>query len=91
MAKQNEERRHVLDPAVADLLTNMERKQAISQLSRNERRKKHREQEKITARREQRATYDLPPNLRQEIKNLAEKERLPASQLVTLALFAFFG
>ena len=30
-----------------------------------------------------------PPNLRQEIKNLAEKERLPASQLVTLALLRF--
>ena len=91
MAKQNEERRHVLDPAVADLLTNMEQKQAISHLSRSERRKKNREQEKITARREQRATYDLPPSLRQEVKNLAEKERLPASQLVTLALLRFLN
>lgn len=50
------------------------------------RRKKAREQEKIRARRPQRVTYDLPPALRQRIKDLAAEQRLPASQLVTLAL-----
>jgi hypothetical protein len=67
----------------------MEQKHADAQLTRNERKKRNRERAKIAARREQRATYDLPPSLRQQIKVLAEKERLPASQLVTLALIRF--
>ena len=79
-------RKPVLDPAVADLLSNMEQKHADSQLTRGERRKRNRERAKIAARRDQRTTYDLPPSLRQQIKVLAEKERLPASQLATLAL-----
>ena len=48
-----------------------------------------REQAKIRARREARVTYDLPPVLRQRIKDLADEQRLPASQLVTLALLRF--
>lgn len=83
------ERRQILDPAVADLISGLEQKQAWAQLPRSERRKKAREQTKILARREQRATYDLPPLLRQEIKEMAEKERVPASQIVTLALIRF--
>jgi hypothetical protein len=51
-----------------------------------EQRRKAREQEKIRARKPQRATYDLPPALRQRVKELAEEQRLPASQLVALAL-----
>lgn len=83
------ERRSILDPAVADLLSGMERKQEEAQLPRREREKKARERAKIQARREQRATYDLPPDIRQRIKDLAETQRLPASQLVTLALLRF--
>lgn len=52
-------------------------------------RRQEREREKIRARRDQRVTYDLPPALRQRIKELAEEQRLPASQLVTLALLRF--
>ena len=52
-------------------------------------RKKLREQEKIRARKALRATYDLPPELRQRIKTLAEEQGVPASQLVTLALLRF--
>lgn len=48
-----------------------------------------REKAKIRARREQRVTYDLPPALRGRIKDLANELRLPASQLVTLALLRF--
>ncbi len=87
--KQKYERRPVLDSAVADLLSNMEQRQIESQLPRREREKKARERIKIQSRREQRATYDLPPALRQHIKEMAEQERLPASQLVTLALLRF--
>ena len=89
MSDERLTRRPVLDPAVADLLSNMEQKHADSQLTRNERKKRNRERAKIAARREQRATYDLPPSLRQIIKVMAEKERVPASQLVTLALIRF--
>jgi hypothetical protein len=85
------QRRTLLDPAVADLLTGMEQKQAEYMLPRRARLKKSREQAKIAARRELRATYDLPPALRQRVRLVAEKERLPASQLVTLALVRFFA
>lgn len=85
------ERRPVLDPAVADLLSGMERRKAETQLPRQQREKKARERAKITSRRELRATYDLPPMLRQRIKDLADQERLPASQLVSLALIRFLN
>lgn len=51
--------------------------------------KQDKERAKIRARRAQRATYDLPPALRQRLKTLAEEQGLPASQLVTLALLRF--
>jgi hypothetical protein len=85
------ERRPVLDPAVADLLSGMERRKAENQLPRQQREKKARERAKIASRREQRATYDLPPALRIRIKDLADRERLPASQLVSLALIRFLN
>jgi hypothetical protein len=81
----------VLDPAVADLLSGMERRKAETQLPRQQREKKAKERAKITSRREQRATYDLPPVLRKRIKDLADNERLPASQLVSLALIRFLN
>jgi len=83
------ERRKILDPNVADLLDGMEQRQSESQLPRKEREKKARERSKIQARREQRATYDLPPSIRQRVKELGEEQALPASQLVTLALVRF--
>ena len=89
MPERKPERRPVLDPSVADLLSNMEQRQADAQLPRREREKKARERSRIEARRDQRATYDLPPLLRQRIKEMAEDLRLPASQLVTLALARF--
>jgi hypothetical protein len=89
MSDRKLQRRPLLDPAVADLISDMEHKQADSMLPRKEREKKSRERAKIQARREARATYDLPPALRERIKTLAEELRLPASQLVTLALARF--
>ncbi len=83
------ERRTILDPAVASLLNDMEHRQSDAALPRREREKKARERAKMSARREQRATFDLPPALRTRIMELAEAERLPASQLVTLALARF--
>ncbi len=89
MADSKMERRTILDPAVAGLLHDMEHRQSDASLPRRQREKKARERAKIRARRDQRATFDLPPSLRQSIMELAESERLPASQLVTLALARF--
>jgi len=83
------ERRPVLDSVVSDLLSSMEQRQVEAQLPRRQREKKARERTKIQSRRAQRATYDLPPAVREKIKEMAEHERLPASQLVTLALLRF--
>jgi DNA-binding transcriptional LysR family regulator len=82
-------RRQILDPTVADLLSDMESKQAEAMLPRREREKRARERAKIQARRERRVTYDLPPAVRQIIEELAEHERIPASQVVSLALARF--
>lgn len=89
MADKRLERRQILDPAVADLLSGLEDRQQEARLPRREREKKARERAKIKARREQRTTYDLPPAIRQRIREMGEDHRLPASQLVTLALFRF--
>jgi hypothetical protein len=82
-------RRQILDPTVADLLSDMESKQAEAMLPRREREKRARERAKIQARRDRRVTYDLPPVVRQIIEELAERERIPASQVVSLALARF--
>ncbi len=84
-------RRTVIDPAVAELLTGLERQRSDAALPRKEREKKARERAKIQSRRDARATYDLPPALREKIKGLAEDQRVPASQLVTLALARFIS
>lgn len=89
MTRKALNRKPILDSAVADLLSDMEEKQQLSQLPRKERIKKSREHSKIVSRREQRVTYDLPPDVRQRIKTLAEEEGVPASQVVTLALLNF--
>ncbi|PKO00863.1 MAG: hypothetical protein CVU42_01755 [Chloroflexi bacterium HGW-Chloroflexi-4] len=91
MAEKKFERRTTLDPAVADLLSGMQQRQAESQLPRKERERMSRERAKIQSRRDQRATYDLPPTLREEIMALSEELRIPASQLVTLALGRFLN
>lgn len=89
MAESKYKRRQILDPAVADLLAGMEERQAENQLPRKLREKKQRERAKIQARRSQRVTFDLPSDLKLEIMQLAESEKIPASQLVTLALIRF--
>ena len=89
MTKKNEPRPITLDPAVADLLAGMEKRQAEAQMPRQQRERLVKQRIKIQSRREQRATYDLPPMLRESIRSLAEELKIPASQLVTLALIRF--
>jgi len=91
MVEKKAQRRSTLDPAVADLLKGMQQKQTESQLPRKERERISRERTKIQSRRDMRVTYDLPPTIREGVRVLAEELRLPASQLVTLALSRFLS
>jgi len=77
------------DPAVSALLARSERRQAEAHLTHKEREKKKKEREKIRARRPFHTTYDIPLELRQRLKELAEQHGLPASQLATLGLLRF--
>ena len=52
-------------------------------------RRKEKEAEKWSLRREKHVTYDLPVPLRERIKSLSDELRIPASQLVALALVRF--
>jgi len=78
-----------LDPAVSSLLSGMEQRAAEAQLPRRERERLVKQRLKIQARRDQRATYDLPPMLREQLRDLAENVGVPASQLATLAIARF--
>ncbi len=89
MPKNLPSRRDVIDPEVSILLKEMEQRQIESQLPRHEREKKAKERQKISARRDRRATYDLPPSIRNRISALSTQLSIPASQLVTLALIRF--
>ncbi len=85
----NEKSSAPIDPAVSSLLSGMEQRAAEAQLPRRERERLVKQRLKIQARREQRATYDLPPVLREQLRELAENLGLPASQLATLAIARF--
>jgi|WetSurMetagenome_2_1015567.scaffolds.fasta_scaffold36109_3 hypothetical protein len=89
MPKSNLPRRDSIDPEVSALLKEMEQRQVDAQMPRREREKKARERQKIADRRERRATYDLPPHIRNQISDLSTRLSIPASQLVTLALIRF--
>ncbi len=67
--------------------------QGADELAIEEKRQKRqqREQMKIQARKENRATYDILPELRKYLKNLSEQEHIPASQFVSLALIRFMA
>ena len=77
------------DPAVQALIEDSSRQKYESRLSKREREKIIKERTRIRARREAHTCYDIPPELRQYIKELAEKERIPASQVAALALLRF--
>ncbi len=82
-------RLNILDPAVADLLAGMEEKQAEARLPKREREKLARERAKMRTRKDRRVTYDLPPELKKQISDLAEDLGVAASQLATYALIQF--
>lgn len=77
------------DPAVAALLGQGQRRQEEARLPAKAREKKKKEREKIRARRPYHTTYDIPIELRQRLKELADAQGLPASQLAALGLLRF--
>lgn len=77
------------DPAVNLLLQRTEQRHQEARLSPKEREKKKKEREKIRARRPFHTTYDIPVELRERIKELAEAHGVPASQIATLGLLRF--
>lgn len=89
MVIKNNNRREMMDPAVATLMESLNEKQAEARLPKRQREKKARERAKLRARRDSRVTYDLPPSLKQTLFDMAEGLSLSASQLVTLALVRF--
>lgn len=91
MPNKTPQEKKPLDPVVSSLLSGMEQRQAEQQLPRKERDRIIKERLKIQARRDQRATYDLPPALREAVRDLGENLGIPASQLVTLALARFLS
>ena len=91
----------VLDPAVDAMLGEADERRAEQKLTPEERRKrelqkirerkkKAAEKVKIKERRVKRATYDLPPDLRSQVMEIADERAMPASQLVAWLLTRAF-
>lgn len=82
-----------LDPSVADLLAQGDVRQAVRQMTVEERQaarkaesKRVHEREKMQARAPYRATYDLPQGMKARIEALAGDLQTPASQVAAVLL-----
>lgn len=75
------QRRTVVDPAVADMLSDMERKKRIASLpkSKQEKARKDAARHKVG--------LDLPPVLHESLRQIAEREQISISGLVTYYLY----
>lgn len=80
---------NMADPAVNALLGQAERRSSEQRMPTKARERKRKEREKIRARRPYHTTYDIPVELRQRIKDLAERHGVPASQIAALGLLRF--
>lgn len=78
------ERKSSIDPAVADILGDLGRKEKERKLPKREQQKKRKERAKAAKR--SKALYDLPPDLKDALSELAEREETTASQLAALAI-----
>jgi hypothetical protein len=76
-------RQTAVDPAVADLLTDMDRRKRISSLPRAMQKKARKEAAR------HKVGLDLPPDLHEELRQVAEKEKISISSLT--AFFAKRG
>lgn len=77
------ERRQIIDPAVADILGDMERKQAQRSMSKKDRKEDKRQRAR------NRLMIDLPPDVESKIGALAAAHGVPVSGLVMLAIARF--
>jgi len=77
----NLNRQNVVDPAVADMLKDMEKKKRIASLPKNQQEKAR----KDAAR--HKVALDLPPELHLTLRRIAEKEHISVSGLVTFYLY----
>jgi len=91
MSEDTSERRRILDPAVADILDGMQRKQEERKLPTAERKRKASERMRAKERLSGRVNYDLPEGIKQRLRELARHERVPESQLAALALARFLA
>jgi hypothetical protein len=84
-----------LDPAVESVLSEGQKRRREAQLPLSERKKKVRQRRKSRARRGRRAVYDMDPDLIEQVKEIAQAHRVPASQvaalLITVGLEALEG
>lgn len=76
-------RQDAVDPAVADLLSDMDRKRRISTLPRARQKKARKDAGR------HKVGMDFPPALHEELRQIAEKEKVSVSSLT--AFFAKFG
>ena len=80
------ERRPTIDPSTAEILGELEDKQADARLPRDERLRKKKEREKAKARLPRRVNWDLPLDLKERIVAIAEQNRIPTSQVAAFLL-----
>jgi hypothetical protein len=74
-------RRPVIDPAVADMLSDMERKKRISNLPKSKQGKARKDASR------HKVGLDLPPALHESLRQIAEREHISISGLVTFYLY----
>ncbi len=82
----DQERRQTIDPSTAEILENIEQKRDEARLPRDERLKKVKARQKAKARLPGRVNWDLPPELKQRIFDLAKRNRIPSSQVAAFLL-----
>ena len=78
---KTEKRRPVIDPAVADMLSDMERKKRISSLPKSRQGKARKDAKR------HKVGLDLPPALHESLRQIAEREHISVSALATFYLY----
>jgi hypothetical protein len=73
-------RRTIVDPAVADMLSDMEKKRRIASLPKSKQEKARKDASR------HRVGLDLPPELHESLRKIAEQEHISVSGLVTFYL-----
>lgn len=72
-----------------ELLSLLKQSLYLKQPDQRELDKRTRERARMARRKDLRVTYDLPSEIKQKIKEIAEEHAVPASQIATLALAQF--